>query len=213
MTFINTDGLSFIGPGSEWFWTAVSGLVLAVTFIAIYRQLRLQRAAAGYAQITELSRQDQAEPMLRMKLDILRALHDGCEPTAIPYGAASYVTDFYEDVGALIRMGFVDKRLVHESMGTGCRKWWATLRPFVEQVRIEAGPRTVAHFEWLAKEMATLDLRTGDTTTYDQAYLARTLDAQIRNAGDRLAIAEELRGFTLRPPTGAVIDSTVDTLT
>jgi hypothetical protein len=24
MTLINTDGLSFIGPGSEWFWTAAA---------------------------------------------------------------------------------------------------------------------------------------------------------------------------------------------
>jgi hypothetical protein len=41
--FLNTNGMAFVGPGSEWFWTAVSGLVLAGTFIAIYRQLRLQR--------------------------------------------------------------------------------------------------------------------------------------------------------------------------
>jgi hypothetical protein len=34
---INTDGLACIGPGSEWFWTAISGLVLAITFLAIYR--------------------------------------------------------------------------------------------------------------------------------------------------------------------------------
>jgi hypothetical protein len=38
-----SDGVVFIGSGSEWFWAAVSGLALAVTFIAIYRQLRLQR--------------------------------------------------------------------------------------------------------------------------------------------------------------------------
>ena len=43
MKVFNTDGLALIGPGSEWFWTAVSGLVLAITFIAIYRQLRLQQ--------------------------------------------------------------------------------------------------------------------------------------------------------------------------
>jgi hypothetical protein len=34
MVLINTDGMAFIGPGSEWFWTAISGIVLAVTFIA-----------------------------------------------------------------------------------------------------------------------------------------------------------------------------------
>ncbi len=40
MRLINTDGMAFIGPGSEWFWTAVSGLVLAGTAIAIYLQVR-----------------------------------------------------------------------------------------------------------------------------------------------------------------------------
>jgi len=43
VTLINTDGMSFIGPGSEWFWTAVSGIVLAGTGVAIYRQLRVQQ--------------------------------------------------------------------------------------------------------------------------------------------------------------------------
>ena len=51
--FSNTDGMAFIGPGSEWFWTAVSGIVLAITFIAItfiaiYRQLRGQREQARH---------------------------------------------------------------------------------------------------------------------------------------------------------------------
>jgi hypothetical protein len=41
--FINTDGVVFVGTGSEWFWAALTGLVLAGTFVAIYRQLRLQR--------------------------------------------------------------------------------------------------------------------------------------------------------------------------
>ena len=39
MKLINTDGMSFIRTGSEWFWTALSGVVLAVTFLGIYRQL------------------------------------------------------------------------------------------------------------------------------------------------------------------------------
>jgi hypothetical protein len=32
---INTDGLTLIGPGSEWFWTALSGIVVAVTLLVI----------------------------------------------------------------------------------------------------------------------------------------------------------------------------------
>jgi hypothetical protein len=30
MTFIQTDGLTFLGPGSEWFWTAFPNAVSAV---------------------------------------------------------------------------------------------------------------------------------------------------------------------------------------
>jgi len=39
---INTDGLALFGPGSEWFWTALQFTALAITFAAIYRQLRTQ---------------------------------------------------------------------------------------------------------------------------------------------------------------------------
>lgn len=28
MKLINTDGMALIGPGSEWFWTAVSWIIL-----------------------------------------------------------------------------------------------------------------------------------------------------------------------------------------
>ena len=42
MKLINTDGLALIGPGSEWFWTALQFTALAITVIAIYRQLRAQ---------------------------------------------------------------------------------------------------------------------------------------------------------------------------
>jgi hypothetical protein len=198
---INTDGMAFIGPGSEWFWTALSGIVLAVTFVAIWRQLGLQRAASGYAQVTELSRQDIAEPMLRVKLEIYRALSDGRDPAAIPHSAASYVSDFWEDVGVLVRHGHIDQRLLHEAMGNSCRRWWATLRPWTDQVRTVVHPRAAEQFEWLADQMADLDRRAGDTTTYDSEYLARTLETMLQSHVDRLRMVEELRGFVIRPAT------------
>ena len=47
MQLINTDGMALIGPGSEWFWTALTGLILAITFFAIYRQLSIARSATA----------------------------------------------------------------------------------------------------------------------------------------------------------------------
>ncbi len=40
---VNTAGLPIFGPGSEWFWTMLQFAALAITFGAIYRQLRAQQ--------------------------------------------------------------------------------------------------------------------------------------------------------------------------
>ena len=40
---VNTDGFAIFGPGSEWFWTMLQFTALAITFYAIYRQLRAQQ--------------------------------------------------------------------------------------------------------------------------------------------------------------------------
>ena len=43
MALESTEGIAFIGPGSEWFWVALQFVALATTFLAIYRQLQAQR--------------------------------------------------------------------------------------------------------------------------------------------------------------------------
>jgi hypothetical protein len=42
---INFEGMSFFGPGSEWFWGMTEFAVVAITLLAIYRQLRAQRSS------------------------------------------------------------------------------------------------------------------------------------------------------------------------
>ena len=39
---INTNGLAIFGPGSEWFWSMAQFVVVVVTLVGIYRQLRAQ---------------------------------------------------------------------------------------------------------------------------------------------------------------------------
>lgn len=55
MKLINVDGLAFIGPGSEWFWTALQFAALASTFYAIYRQLRAQQLEIQESTKAQLS--------------------------------------------------------------------------------------------------------------------------------------------------------------
>src|SRR5437899_1325069 len=100
--------MAFIGPGSEWFWTAVSGVVLAVTFLAIYRQLRLQASSAAIETVNRMASEWASERKTRYKIDALVALRDATDPSSVQSAAIGNLVDFWEDVGALVKAGHVD---------------------------------------------------------------------------------------------------------
>ena len=200
MKLINTDGMAFIGPGSEWFWTAVSGLVLAITFIAIYRQLRLQASAGAIEQMDAIERDWTSERMARSKLAILVALRDGVDPANVPDQAAAVVGNFWERIGYLVRAGHIDRRLVNEYLGSTIGLWWAWLTPTTlrERERTEQ-PRNNEHFEWLAGVMAELDRKAGEGPTFDRAYLTPIVPRMIESYLEAIRTAEELRAVIVRP--------------
>jgi hypothetical protein len=195
---INTDGMAFIGPGSEWFWTALSGLVLAVTFIAIYRQLGLQRSAAAIEQMAALDREWRSERLVRAKLAVVLALRDGSD--AKDLDAATTVGDFWERIGFLVRDGHIEPRLVNEYFSTMIRTWWARLAAATVASRVEQGaPEVWEHFEWLATRMADMDRKAGRTQAFDEAYLVRTLAETIESCLEGIRAAEELRAVIVHP--------------
>ena len=132
MKLINTDGMSFIGPGSEWFWTAVSGIVLAVTFLAIYRQLRLQASQAAVEQLDAVTREFFSERMMRHQIAVLLAMQAGVDRAHLPEASAAVVADYFDKLGKLARDGHVDLKNI-EGMALIGLTWWATLEPFIRR--------------------------------------------------------------------------------
>lgn len=122
MPFINTQGLILIGPGSEWFWNAVSGLILAGTFIAVYRQLRLQANATATGQLTEFEREWTSERLRRFQLAVLRELQAGVDPASLSGGSPHVVFDFWERIGALARRGRNSVCAGHRIRPEGCSR-------------------------------------------------------------------------------------------
>jgi hypothetical protein len=192
--FINTDGMAFIGPGSEWFWTALSGIVLAVTFIAIYRQLRLQRSQGAIEQTDAFEREWNSERFLLYRLNLLVALRDGADPAHLPEAAAHTLTNYWEEIGTLARSGHLDRRLLWDNRGTACRHWWGYLGPFARATRARLEDPTIAvDFEWLADQMQAMDRRMGVDVIYDEARLAAMLDGDITITRERIRIEQSLR--------------------
>ena len=197
---INTDGMAFIGPGSEWFWTALSGIVLAVTFVAIYRQLALARGANAFAQLGALVDEWNGERLIRKRIGVLIALRDGAAPADIPDSPASVIANYWEKVGALVRAGHVDRSLIAEGLGGG-QDWWGILGPWVLRVRTEdANPSFWEHFEWLAGTIVRLH----PAAAFDQRSFDRTIEERITLNEADLRDLEAMRTVMIAPlaPTG-----------
>jgi hypothetical protein len=202
MKLINVEGLAFIGPGSEWFWTAVSGFVLAVTFIAIYRQLRLQADVAAVEQAAGLQRDWQSERLAQSRVTVLLALRDGTDPANLPPGAATAIGQFWERVGYLVRAGHVDRQVINEIF-TGVGVWWTLLAAFTSRERTAQGdPRIGENFEWLAGILDEMARRSG-APAMDDSRRTSWMERQILANVETIRAAEELRAVIVRPTSTA----------
>jgi hypothetical protein len=189
VTIINTDGMAFIGPGSEWFWTALSGIVLAVTFLAIYRQLSLARGANAFTQLNALVDEWQGERLVRKRVAVLAAIRDGIAPAELQDSPAGAIANYWEKVASLVRAGHVTASLIAEGLGSA-DSWWGILAPWVAKARMEDGnPQLFEHFEWLA---ATL-VRLHPVMAFDQAAFERTLGGRLVAAQAELRDLEAMR--------------------
>jgi hypothetical protein len=195
MQLINTEGLALVGPGSEWFWTALSGIVLALTAVGIYRQVRLQRDAAAIEQIAALAREWLSEPMARNRVAILTALKDGNDPTKAPPWAIRYIGNFWERIGYLVRSGHMEVRFVHETFAD-VGIWWRWIAGATGLVRAQTGNWTIGeHFEWLAASMDEMDRKRGIPAPDAARLLPSTLESNL----EAIRTAEELRAVVMRP--------------
>jgi hypothetical protein len=199
VTFMNTEGMSFIGPGSEWFWTAISGLVLAVTFLAIYRQLSIARSTEAREQLASLEREWSSERQMRYRLEIFVALRDGAKPAHVPDGPATALLNWWEGVASLARSGSFSRKSLHATYRLICQRWWILLADYVRRIRDEEGDSAIFEdFEWLVGLMAETDRQSGKASV-DKA-MAGPIDDEITYLEGRIRVEEALRTVIFKSP-------------
>ena len=137
---MNLGELTFIGAGSEWFWTMVSGLVVAVTFIIIYRQLKAQAAANAFQRIETVHRRWASTELVLARLEVALQLRDGTLDLADD-ARPDAVLGFFELVRDLNRQGYLDDEEIARSFGAAIVVWWRLLEPVIQaQSALEGDP-------------------------------------------------------------------------
>jgi hypothetical protein len=209
---INADGLVFVGTGSEWFWTAISGIVLVITFLAIYRQLRLQANAKAIDELDAWDRVGNSERWNRYALDIYIAIRGRIDPATVPDYPGVLATDLPADLpdtaydycastierlATLYRTGRLDLKLLARHNTFGPQSWWTMLEPAIRAERISSGrPSKCENFEWFAGYMSAIDRRAG-LPAVTSGTIARNLDGWIALAQEKIRVEEVLRSAIL----------------
>jgi len=198
---INVDGLTLFGPGSEWFWSMLQLIVVAISLIGLYRQLRLQSSAGAIEQATALASDWNSELLHRSRLATLLLLRDGVDQGVSSSQAAIEIGNYWERVGWLVRSGHIDRRIVYAYVGNSVRLWWKLLAPNAQELRnVQRDPQVFEHFEWLANAIETMDQQTGVMINYDdKAYVAQLIESGVERSRSAIQLAEQLRAVSVHP--------------
>jgi hypothetical protein len=209
VTFINTDGMSFIGPGSEWFWTALSAIVVAVTFVAILRQLQLQRSAAAIEQLNDIIHEWSSERLCRAKFNVLVALEAGTAAADLPNRSVATVGFFWQRVGFLVRGGHIGLQLVYANLGDQVQVWWELIFPGAPAGSGSKNPDRWEDFAWLVAAAAALDAKRGTDRDLAPDSLRAVIPSMIAHFRDAIELEEALRAVTVRFPATPITVTSV----
>jgi hypothetical protein len=199
---VNTDGLVLVGIGSEWFWTMVSGVVVAVTFLIIYRQLRAQGAANALQRMETVTGRWSSPEMVLARLEVALALRDGTLDMHDDTRVDSILV-FFELVRGLHRQGYLGDEELSIEFGTSALVWWRILRPVVDVHRADEGDRTLwGGIEELVASVTRWDAKRHiDRTTILAMPVEQWIASIIKRETHRLRLARDAAAGVI--PTGS----------
>jgi len=203
---VNWSGAIF-GPGSEWLWSFAQFVVVVVTLLGIYRQLRAQGATNALQRIDTLQGRWQSPTMTYAKLEFALAMRDrGSKP--VPFRTYVPIIEFFAELAALEQEGYASIDEVSGNSGLPLQIWTALGEPALEALRAEnMRPELYSDVETLVERVREQFRRQGARpVTTDADTIRRSLDFVIETSTDELRREYAIRAGTLPPiPTAEVV--------
>lgn len=148
-------GLVLVGPESEWFWTAFSGILVGISLLAVFRQLRLQTSQKMRDDIANLEAEYNSERFLRYRLQLATARRDGLAPEQMPDAACRSIVNFWDEVGEFARARHIDRKMTASMMGGAAVSGWFHLEPWIRHQGMASGHE--GGYGWFVQECVRLE--------------------------------------------------------
>ena len=200
MGLINTDGLTLIGPGSEWLWIALQFVALSVTGLAIFRQVRAQAWSNSLVIGVRLA-DEWRHDLLRTKL---RALMDVARSGSRMTPAIEKIGEWFDAAGVGIFSGYIPARMGWEQWGDAAQIYWATFGPARAAGR-RSDPTLWKGWERWIDDIVARDRKAGRSLDVSPSTLARRLPETIAFHIEMLRAEEEAKLGVIPewPPAGS----------
>jgi hypothetical protein len=189
MTVFNLDGAAIFGPGSEWLWIFAQFIALAITGLAIYRQLRAQAWANQLAIFSVYGDDFVSEKMIRTKLSALIEVAGGTRSLT---PSIDHVGQFFENVAQARFNGHMRAQFAWDEYRIPAQWYWAVFGPLVADLR-KADPNLWNGWERWLIEVRERDRRAGKVEDFSAERTAVWIPETIAYYIDRLRIEDEMR--------------------
>lgn len=132
MKVITSYWSAIIGKDSEWFWAMLQFLVITVTLILIYLQVRLQTASHVVNTLTTINTRWNSEAMLRARYIYCHSWQAGKRDFD---SIAEYVAEFLEELGNYIELGAIPKDVMWAAHSWYIEHYYFMFKSGLEYIR------------------------------------------------------------------------------
>ena len=151
-----------------WALVVVTWVSIFVTIWFIRKQIRASKEASALQLFVQLTGEFQDQRMRHLRKTLARYLHARLadSATAIDPLADDTVLQFFENIGYLTHIGFLDNNVIWNYFSHHICGYWTAAKPEIEALRRMPGNRDLYdEMEWLHNEMLRLDRIKGHDRT------------------------------------------------
>lgn len=193
VNLVNTNGLALIGPGSEWFWSMLQLVIVAVSLIGLYRQLRAQGAANALQRMEALQGKWDSERMIhtRLAVDLWGKRARSSSPSFDAQVALSGLCGFFENLADLEEDGHLTWKEIENTWGEILPFYWALVAPAIRELRGSSSAAYIG-FERLSERAVESALRRGNDWSVSESDLPEMIETHIGRSTARLRMLRDI---------------------